>query len=206
MTRKHRFLALGDSYTIGEGVAPSARWPMQLAVALGHAGLAVEEPRIIARTGWTTDELLAAIESTHPAADHGYDLVTLLVGVNDQYRGHSLDSFRGGYARLLERAVAFAGNSGRVVGVSIPDWSVTPFARTDPRGAPLIAREIDEFNSAGRALVESAGAAFVDVTEISRRASHNSELLAADALHPSAAMYALWIRAILPAALNALRT
>ena len=206
MKRKHRFLALGDSYTIGEGVPPSARWPVQLAAALRHEGLAAEEPRIIARTGWTTDELLGAIESADPPIEDSYDLVTLLVGVNDQYRGRGLDSFRSGFARLLDRAVTFAGNSARVVGVSIPDWSVTPFARNDPRGAPSIAREIDEFNSAARTLAESAGGAFVDVTGISRRASNNIELLAADALHPSAAMYALWIPAILPAALNALNT
>ena len=204
--RKHRFLALGDSYTIGEGVTASARWPMQLAVALHHEGLAAEEPRIIARTGWTTDELLVAIESADPPINDNYDLVTLLIGVNDQYRGRGVESFRAGFARLLERAVTFAGNAGRVVGVSIPDWSVTPFARNDPRGAPSIAREIDEFNSVGRELAESAGAAFVDVTPISRRAFNDLELLAADALHPSAAMYALWIPAILPAAAKALRT
>jgi len=205
VTRKHRFLALGDSYTIGEGVAASARWPALLAAALRRQVVPVEEPRVIARTGWTTDELLAAIDAADPPIDDDYDLVTLLVGVNDQYRGRGVESFRAGFDRLLERAVTFAGKPARVVGVSIPDWSVTPFASSDPRGASAIAREIDVFNSVGRALAESAGAAFVDITPISRRAANNRELLAADALHPSAAMYALWVPAILPPAVNALR-
>ena len=204
MTGKRRFLALGDSYTIGEGVAAGARWPVQLAVMLGHDGLAVEEPRIVARTGWTTDELLAAIELADPPIDHDYDLVTLLIGVNDQYRGRGVGSFRAGFERLLERAATFAATAEHIVVVSIPDWSVTPFARNDRRGAASIAREIDEFNAAARALSESRGAAFVDITDISRGAADNLELLAADALHPSAAMYARWAPVIRPAAANAL--
>jgi lysophospholipase L1-like esterase len=205
VTRTRRFLALGDSYTIGEGVAASARWPVQLAIALGHDGLAVEEPRMVARTGWTTDELLAAIDLADPPIDHNYDLVTLLIGVNDQYRGRGVDAFRAGFERLLERVAAFAGAPARTVAVSIPDWAVTPFARNDPRGAPAITREIEQFNTAARALSESLGAAFVDITDISRGAADNLELLAADALHPSAAMYARWVPVILPAAAKALR-
>ena len=204
MTRKRHFLALGDSYTIGEGVPPNGRWPVQLAIALRDEAIAAEEPRIIARTGWTTDELLAAVQSPDPPVDRAYDLVTLLIGVNDQYRGRGVASFRTGFARLLERAVTFAGAPGRVVSVSIPDWGVTPFAKNDPRGAPAIGREIDQFNSAARALAESTGAAFVDITGISRRAADDRELLAADALHPSATMYTLWVPAILPAATKAL--
>lgn len=196
MTGKHRFLALGDSYTIGEGISTADRWPVQLAAALRQDGIAVDDPRIIARTGWTTDELLAAIESAVPPVESDYDFVTLLIGVNDQYRGRGVASFRGGFERLLERAMTFARGSARVIVVSIPDWSVTPFAREDARGAVSIAREIDYFNAVARSIAESGGSAFVDVTGISRTAAHSPELLAADALHPSAAMYSLWVPAI----------
>ena len=196
MTGKHRFLALGDSYTIGEGVAAAERWPVQLAVALRQDGFPIDDPRIIARTGWTTDELLAEIESASPSVERGYDLVTLLIGVNDQYRGRGVDSFRAGFERLLQLARTFALGSARVIVISIPDWSVTPFARDDPRGAPAIAREIDEFNAVARDMAQSAGAAVVDVTGISRRAAEDPQLLAADALHPSAAMYRLWVPVI----------
>ena len=196
MTGKYRFLALGDSYTIGEGVAAAERWPVQLAAALRETGVDIDDPRIIARTGWTTDELLAAIESAAPPIESDYDVVTLLIGVNDQYRGRGVDAFLAGFERLLQLARTFARGSARVIVVSIPDWSVTPFARDDARGAPAIAREIDDFNTVARGLSESVGAAFVDVTAISRRAAHSPALLAADALHPSAEMYRLWVPVI----------
>src|SRR6267378_4763448 len=123
-----RYLALGDSYTIGERVEPGERWPAQLASLLRHEGLAALEPEIIARTGWTTDELMADIERAAP--EGRFDLVSLLIGVNDQYRGRDAEEYRGPFRTLLERAVAFAGGeAGRVVVVSIPDWGATPFAR-----------------------------------------------------------------------------
>lgn len=200
MTGARRFLALGDSYTIGEGVPVSERWPVQLANELRELDVPISDPRIIARTGWTTDELLAAIESAAPPVERYYDLVTLLIGVNDQYRGRSVDSFEAGLTRLLQLSKTFATAPSRVVVVSIPDWSVTPFARTDPRGAPAIAREITEFNTVVQEMARSVGAAFVDVTAISRRAAESPELLAADGLHPSAAMYRMWIQEMLPVA------
>jgi len=115
VTGKHRFLALGDSYTIGEGVAADERWPVQLAVALRQDGFAIDDPRLIARTGWTTDELLAEIESASSSMERGYDLVTLLIGVNDQYRGRGVDSFRAGFERLLQLARTFALGSARLI-------------------------------------------------------------------------------------------
>ena len=125
-----RFLALGDSYTIGEAVPPEARWPVLLADALRAHGFPFAAPTIIAQTGWTTDELSAAIDRADPQGP--YDLVTLLIGVNNQYRGGSVAEYRTEFRALLHRAIGFAGGTaGRVVVVSIPDWSVTPFAAND---------------------------------------------------------------------------
>lgn len=197
-----RFLALGDSYTIGESVEIGDRWPVQLAEALRGQGKTIEEPEIIARTGWTTDELDAAITSADP---HGtYALVTLLIGVNNQYRGRGLEEYQTHFRGLLNRAVHFAGGvPSRVVVVSIPDWGATPFAAG--RDAGKIAREIDAFNNIARGEVTNIGAHFVDITPTSRRASSEPALVAHDKLHPSAAMYRAWVPLILPAALEALK-
>jgi lysophospholipase L1-like esterase len=196
-----RFLALGDSYTIGEGVPPEARWPVVLTGLLRGRGLPVEEPEIVATTGWTTDELDAAIDAAAPRGP--YALVTLLVGVNDQYRGRGVDAFRPAFAALLARAVAFAGgDAGRVVVLSIPDWGVTPFAEGRDRDA--VALEIDRFNAACCAAALASGAAWVDVTAQGRAAGPDPAFLAPDGLHPSARAYAAWARLALPAALLAL--
>ena len=203
MTR--RYLALGDSYTIGEGVGAEDRWPVRLAAALHSSGMPVGEPRIIARTGWTTAELLEAIAGASPPPPSPYDLVTLLIGVNDQYRGYGVAAFRSGFESLLARALELAANDPRrVVVVSIPDWSVTPFARSDSRERHAIASEIDAFNAIAQRLATAAGAAFVDVTGDSRRAAEDHTLLAADSLHPSASMYTSWVQLIEPAARHAL--
>jgi lysophospholipase L1-like esterase len=195
------FLALGDSYTIGEGVDAGERWPAQLARRLGALGVAVAEPSIVARTGWTTDELSAAMDATTFAPS--YDLVTLLVGVNNQYRGRALDNYREEFAALLARACNLSRTGVRgVVVVSIPDWGVTRFARD--RDAQSIAVAIDAFNRAARDVAASAGAAFVDVTATSREAGDADAMLVGDGLHPSAAQYALWTDEILPAAQRAL--
>ncbi|MBK5260447.1 MAG: SGNH/GDSL hydrolase family protein, partial [Thermoanaerobaculia bacterium] len=122
-----RFLALGDSYTIGEAVPESERWPVQLANALRARGIDVNGPQIIAKTGWTTDELNAAIDAADPRGP--FDLVTLLIGVNNQFRGRDAEQYRGQLAALLQRAIGFAGGDAkRVIVVSIPDWGVMPFA------------------------------------------------------------------------------
>ena len=194
-----RYLALGDSYTIGEGVAPDGRWPMQLARALREEGLPLADPRIIATTGWTTDELSAAIDAAEPLGT--FDLVSLLIGVNNQYRGRSVDAYRDEFDALLARATGFAnGRADRVLVLSIPDWGVTPFAIQSGRDRIRIADDLDACNAAARDACAARGIAFVDITPASRALGGAPEMLADDGLHPSAAMYVEWMRLALPAA------
>jgi len=197
------FLALGDSYTIGEGVAPGERWPVQLATRLRGEGVDVADPQIVATTGWTTDELSAAMDAGTFVPR--YDLVTLLIGVNNQYRGRPLDEYRRQFRDLLQRAIELAGaKPAHVIVVSIPDWGVTPFAAHDGHDVARVAREIDAFNAISSVEAESAGASWVDVTSISRRPGSRDELVG-DGLHPSGAQYARWTGAILPIARDVLR-
>ncbi len=194
-----RYLALGDSYTISEGVAEEGRWPMQLARGLREAGMAIADPRIIATTGWTTDELSAAMDAAEPLGD--WDFVSLLIGVNNQYRGRSVDEYVGEFAGLLRRAVALAnGRADRVLVLSIPDWGVTPFAFAGGHDRQAIADDLDAYNAAARELCEASGVAFVDITGISRDGGDAPAMLADDALHPSALQYARWTEAALPVA------
>lgn len=198
-----RFLALGDSYTIGEGLAPAQAWPAQLARRLRAAGIALDDPSTLAQTGWTTDELAAAMDA-HAFAPP-YALVSLLIGVNNQYRGRDLADYAMQFAALLERAVTLAGaRSGHVIVVSIPDWGVTRFAGEQARDPAQVAARIDAFNARAQAIAHARGVAFVDITAASREAGPASHLLVADGLHPSAAQYACWVDAILPVARHAL--
>jgi lysophospholipase L1-like esterase len=196
-----RILALGDSYTIGEGVPVDGRWPMQLARVLRAQGLNVSTPAIVARSGWTTDELSAGIDDARPTGM--FDFVTLLIGVNDQYRGRAAEEYRTQFRALLARAIGFAGGrAGHVIVISIPDWGATPFARGRDRAA--IARDIDAFNGVNRDESARAGAKYVDVTAISRRAAVEPDLIGDDKLHPSSSMYAAWVQAMMPAVLDAI--
>ncbi|WP_411852097.1 SGNH/GDSL hydrolase family protein [Stenotrophomonas sp. LGBM10] len=186
-----RYLALGDSYTIGEDVAASGRWPVQLAVALRDSGIALDDPHIIATTGWTTDELDAGIDADAPQGP--FDLVSLLIGVNDQYRGRSVDDYRGRFTALLQRALGFAGDRApRVLVLSIPDWGVTPYAIASGRDRVQIGQELDAYNAAAAAICAEHGVVFIDITDLSRDYGGEAVMLAADGLHPSAAMYTLW--------------
>ena len=201
MTEGVRYLALGDSYTIGEGVETGERWPAQLAALLRARGTAVAEPEIVARTGWTTDELEAAIDGAAPRGPYG--LVSLLIGVNNQYRGGAQSIYRTQFTALLRRAIRFAGgDTSRVVVLSIPDWGVTPFA--EGRDRSQIASEIDGFNAAAREVTSELGARWVDVTPASRQAGADAAMLVADGLHPSGRQYARWAELALPAAASAL--
>ena len=194
-----RYLALGDSYTIGEGVDEAGRWPAQLARALRSEGLAIDEPEIIARTGWTTDELIAAVDAQAPSPDYG--LVSLLIGVNDQYRGRSPEEYARHFESLLRRAAGLArGRPERVLVLSIPDWGVTPFGNADARGAERIGAQIDALNALAHDACRRHGVTWIDITAASRAHGAEPAMLVADGLHPSAAMYALWTRLALPAA------
>jgi lysophospholipase L1-like esterase len=196
-----RFLALGDSYTIGESVDPSERWPELLVASLRERGLAFADPLFVAQTGWTTAELIAGIQQA--GVQGKFDLVSLQIGVNNQYRGEDTGIYRCEFRTLIEWAVAFAaGNAGRVVVLSIPDWGVTPFA--DGRDGEQISREIDAFNEINRQETEQFGAKYVDVTGQSRMAAQEPSLIAVDGLHPSAKMYAAWVNLALPAVVSML--
>lgn len=194
-----RYLALGDSYTIGEGVEPAGRWPLQLAAALRAEGIELRDPRIIATTGWTTDELWSAIDAAEPLGK--WEFVTLLIGVNNQYRGRSVVDYKRDFTELLDRSIAFAENRiERVVVLSIPDWGVTPFAIHEASNRENISAEIDAFNAAAREVCEQRGVAFVDITPTSRDRGGDADQVAEDGLHPSAAMYARWTALASPVA------
>lgn len=194
-----RYLALGDSYTIGEGVEPAERWPVQLAALLRARGVDLGDPTIIARTGWTTDELASGIDAVRPPGP--YDLVSLLIGVNNQYHGFPVAAYRPELRAMLQRAIAFAGGeAGRVVVVSIPDWGVTPYAQGRDRAQT--AREVDAYNAAARDVAGELGAHWVDVTPTSRGMP---AALVGDGLHPSGEQYRAWAELALPEALKALR-
>ncbi len=190
-----RYLALGDSYTIGESVAENERWPVQLVAALRQQGVNMAEPEIVARTGWTTAELAQGIAEAGPQGP--YDLVSLLIGVNNQYRGLSRAEYREEFVALLETAVSLANNNpNRVFVVSIPDWGATPFAHRQDREE--VGAAIDAFNAINRDETEQRGIVYIDITGISRQARTDASLTAEDYLHPSGEMYRLWVEEMQP--------
>lgn len=191
-----RFLALGDSYTIGESVAENERWPVQLVAALRQQGIHMADPEIVAKTGWTTAELTEGITQATPEGP--YDLVSLLIGVNNQYRGLSQAAYRDEFGDLLETAVSLANNNpNRVFVASIPDWGVTPFGQN--RDFREVSTAIDTFNDINRAETEKRDIVYIDITEISRQAAADDSLIANDGLHPSGDMYRLWVEDMQPA-------
>jgi lysophospholipase L1-like esterase len=185
------YLALGDSYTIGEAVPAEQSFPFQLVEILRAAGMRINDPRIIATTGWTTDELLQGIKAENITIE--FDLVTLLIGVNNQYRGYSKGNYRNEFIELVRTALTFAGNKTECVYVvSIPDWGVTPFAQKGSRNVSRISAEIAAFNKINEEEALKAGVSYVDITPGSKEAAADRSLLASDGLHPSAKMYAEW--------------
>ncbi|MFM6975723.1 MAG: GDSL-type esterase/lipase family protein [Sphingobacteriaceae bacterium] len=183
------YLALGDSYTIGEAVTQAESFPYQLQQALSAKGIAVAEPIVIAQTGWTTDELIAAIQERK--LKQTFDLVTLLIGVNNQYRGYALATYEKEFSELLQTAIAYAGGDpNKVRVISIPDWGVSPFAEKEGRDAAQVAEEIDAYNALNKLISMAARVSYIDITLHSRLASTDLSLLAADGLHPSGKMYA----------------
>lgn len=191
-----RYLALGDSYTIGESVPEKERWPNQLAEMLGEKGIQ-PEVTLIARTGWTTSELWSGIQANPPQGT--YQMVSLLIGVNNQYRGNTINEYREEFRFLLQKSIEYAGgNADHVIVLSIPDWGVTPFARG--RDIEKVSAEIDAFNAVNREETESAGAHYVDITPISE--IDDPSLIAGDGLHPSGKMYQMWAEEALPIAVE----
>jgi len=185
----YSLLCLGDSYTIGESVLPKENFPNQTVQLLRDSGYLFTEPTIIAKTGWTTDELENAIDENPPSST--FDFVTLLIGVNNQYREKPLENYESEFESLLVQAIQFAGDkSNHVMVVSIPDWGVTPFAKDRDRNK--IARQIDEYNNVNKEMASRYHVSYIDVTGSTRVAAKDLTLLASDGLHPSGKEYAKW--------------
>jgi lysophospholipase L1-like esterase len=200
--KQRSFLALGDSYTIGESVPIYESFPYQTVQLLRNKGLSVLAAEIMAKTGWTTDELMVGIERT--TFEKSYDIVTLLIGVNNQYRGKDPSTYEQEFEKLLNKAIYFAGgNKQHVFVLSIPDWGATPFAAS--RDRVKIGKEIDQFNAINRKITEKAGIAYVSITEGSREATSNALLVAKDGLHPSGLEYGRWAKKLAEAILQSIR-
>lgn len=187
------FLALGDSYTIGESVPYEQNYPSQLYEKLVADDIAIEEPTIIARTGWTTNELATAIKQVNP--DSNYCLVSLSIGVNNQFRGYNQTAYEENFEELLQQAIAFAGGDNeRVFVLSIPDYGFTPFGQR--RNPEKISQELDEYNAINKMISEKYEVKYFDITSISREGLERTELVANDGLHPSAQQYKEWMELI----------
>ena len=186
-----KYLALGDSYTIGESVSKDQSFPYQLAAKLNQVGINMSSPEIIAATGWTTDDLIKAIKK-NPRKK--YDLVTLLIGVNNQYKGYSSDIYREEFKELLNTATIYAGgNKTHVFVISIPDWSVTPFAKKSDRDLQQVSDQIDLFNAINKEETLRKGIQYVDITSGLRKTDSDPSLIAEDGLHPSGKVYGEWV-------------
>lgn len=188
-TKPTSYLAIGDSYTIGESVPVSENFPNQTAGLLKKAGINITEPTIIAKTGWTTDELQEQLSRTRLAVP--FDFVTLLIGVNNQYRGRSGDEYAKQFEELLQQAIGYAGGkTNHVIVLSIPDWSVTPFA--EGRDRNQIAKEIDLYNSINERISKQYKVHYINITPFTRESATDKTLVAKDGLHPSAKDYTRW--------------
>ncbi|MGB8191459.1 MAG: SGNH/GDSL hydrolase family protein [Chitinophagaceae bacterium] len=185
----YTYLALGDSYTIGESVPLYESFPCQAVQLLRKAGHRFNAPEIIAKTGWTTDELFSNI--THTRLQPPYDFVSLLIGVNNQYRGRTVDEYKTQFTELLQQSIAFSNSDpSRVMVLSIPDWGITPFA--SGRDQQKISGEIDAFNAVNKSIAEKFKTHYIDITPGTREAAQDESLLAADKLHPSGKEYGRW--------------
>jgi len=195
-----RCLALGDSYTIGEALPVEDSWPMQWAHALRANGIDIDDPGIIAKTGWTTDELSEALDEADASNTirPPYDLVSLSIGVNNQYRGRGADNYRDEFSVLLKRSIRYAGNkAAQVFVLSIPDWGITEFGEKSGRDVAQIARELDTYNQINHDVSKNAGVRWIDISQITRESGADAKFYAKDGLHPSQALYALWVKELL---------
>ncbi|WP_296618273.1 SGNH/GDSL hydrolase family protein [Marivirga sp.] len=193
------YLALGDSYTIGEAVDSNETWSKVLSDRLNQRGIPIELKKIIATTGWTTDELLEAINNDKSLKNSTFDVVSLLIGVNNQYRGYGIKQYKAEFEQLIKKAIDLAGKkTGKVFVVSIPDYGVTPFAKENNKNADLIAKELYQYNSIAKNISDEYGVRFFDITPISLKAIWDKDFVAKDKLHPSAKMYAEWAEYLEP--------
>lgn len=198
----YHYLALGDSYTIGEQVASEENFPHQTVFMLNEQGLRTSSPEIIAVTGWTTDELMSAIKERN--LQGSYSFVTLLIGVNNQYRGRSVENYKEEFTELLNQAILYAnGHVRHVFVLSIPDWGATPFAKGKDRKA--IAEAIDAYNEAQKKIVLDHKCNWLDITDSTRKNATDPEYLAGDGLHPSGKEYKIWSERLVPMVKNQLR-
>lgn len=198
----YTYLALGDSYTIGEQVSSDENFPHQTVGLLKTQGIEVANPVIIATTGWTTDELAASIRE-HNITDI-FSFVTLLIGVNNQYRGRDLENYKEEYTQLLDIAIRYAnGHTQNVFVLSIPDWGVTPFAEGKDRAQ--IAKDIDAYNAAKKEITLAHKCHYIDITDSTRKNGTTAEYLAEDGLHPSGKEYKIWAERLVPEVAKALK-
>lgn len=202
MSQSLTFLALGDSYTIGESVEERLRWPVQLAQQLSNEEISIDDPVIVATTGWTTDELMNGIEEADLVEE--YDIISLLIGVNNQYRGYPFSQYEKEFTELVEIAESKLSVGGTLFFVSIPDYGVTPFGQK--KNPNQIAKELDRYNEYAKSVANDRGYLFFNITEVSRKAINDLSLVASDELHPSGKMYTQWVEVILPGIQNKLST
>lgn len=198
----YTYLALGDSYTIGEQVSSDENFPHQTVALLKKQGIEVSQPVIIATTGWTTDELASSIRE-HNITDT-FSFVTLLIGVNNQYRGRDLENYKEEYTQLLDIAIRYAdGHAQNVFVLSIPDWGVTPFAEGKDRAQ--IAKDIDAYNAAKKEITLAHNCHYIDITDSTRKNGTTAEYLAEDGLHPSGKEYKIWAERLVPEVVKVLK-
>lgn len=201
-SQENSFLALGDSYTIGESVSKDHRWPVQLTDSLQNRGIPMDEPKIIAKTGWTTANLQKAINDNQIHSN--YDLVSLLIGVNNQYQDLEFEQFENEFEELLNQAISFADEKSlNVFVVSIPDYGATPFGQD--RNPDQIAKELKRYNESAQNISEEYGVTFINITPLSKDALEIPALTADDNLHPSGKMYQQWVAKMLPTILSKLQ-
>jgi lysophospholipase L1-like esterase len=193
----HTLLSLGDSYTIGEGVPLYDSFPYQTVQYLRRTGHCFQAPEIIARTGWATDELSAGINRFQFLPP--YTVVTLLIGVNNQYRGRTVGEYAEQFRQLMAQAIDLAGTPLRVFVLSIPDWGVAPFAAANGQDSQRIALEIDNFNATAREVTLRAGSTFIDITTHGRTIGGAKTAFAADGLHPAPQTYRHWAQLLVQA-------
>lgn len=198
-SKTYSYLALGDSYTIGQSVGENSKWPVQLSKALNNNDISINETKIIAQTGWTTQNLLTNIENI---SNKNYDLVSLQIGVNNQFQQMPFNVFKTDFITLLNKSIEIAGNSERVFVLSIPDYGYTPFGHSSKE---KISKELDKYNDYIEKICTEKNILFVNITDISRKLGDSKKALAYDNLHPSSYQYSAWVDEMLPNLISLLR-